>query len=378
MAGEGLHIPVDADDKDLRKLAAALRSVKQEAQAAAKAVRDTGNAAKHPGGGGGGGHGGHGGHHGGMLHGLARLTRGTELGHFAHMGANLQSVGGAGMGMMALGGFATAAVLAGKAITEFSNRAVEAAKKEAEVRLELAHAIQSSVKSADAKAIGAFHSNKDALLSLAGMGGDALVGQAKDFAGKAGPGGIKAFASIAGMHGGFQESNLEGARTAAETGQISIDKAADMIASGKVRSGMDPMETAAAILSQESGHRITASDVEEMAKNLGGSKLGQAAGRFEKGEGAITAAGIDRFTTGANGGSITAAQGAERGELASPTTAAVLEVAKKMDEQLEVMKAGADAQWRIVRWFEHGLGTYGMGSGSLRDDYDRARSATVP
>lgn len=382
MAGEGLHIPVDADDKDLRKLAASLRNVKKEAQEAAKAIRDTGAAAKGHGGGNGapghgGGHaGGHGGGHG-ILHQLARLTRGTELGHLAHMGANAQGVGAAGAGMMAFSLAATAGVLAMKAFTEFSNRAVEAAKKEAEVRLELAHATKDAIKGADSKAIGAFGSNKDALLSLAGMGGDSAVNAAKGFGMKAGPGGIKAYAAIAGMHQGFQGSNLEGAEMAAKTGQISVDKAASMIAGGQVRSGMDPLAQAAAILSQASGHRVSPSDVSELMENFEGSKTAGAAERFERGEGRVVAAGIDRFVNDA-GGSIAAGQGAEAGEISSPTTAAVMEVGKKLDEQLEVMKAGADAQWRIMRWIEHGLGTYGLGSGSLRDDYDRARTNSAP
>lgn len=380
MPGEGLHIPVDADDKDLRRLAASLRKVKQEAADATKALKGMGGAAAGSGGGAGGGNGSHhggggGGHRGGILHGLARLTRGTEFGHFAHLGANVGSVGAAGGGMLAFGGAVAVATLGMKALAEFSNRAVEAAKREAEMRIELTHAMRESVKASDAKAIGAFSSNKEALLSLAGAGGDQAVGAALGFGKEAGPGGIKAYAAIAGMHGGFQESNLEGAKLAASTGQISIDKAAGMIAGGKVRAGMDPMQQAAAILSEETGHRITASDVAELAANLKGSKVGGAAERFESGEGRITAAGIDRFTREANGGSISAGQGREAGELGSPTTAAVLEVHKKLDEQLEVMKSAADAQWTIVRWFEHSTGFFGLSSGSLRDDYDRARSA---
>jgi hypothetical protein len=279
-------------------------------------------------------------------------------------GGVLGRVGGAlgtsDAGLMKFGLVVAAAAVAVRAFIAASDRAANAAMERTKVELTVKDAVKNSIKAADATAISTFKANEGALKSMAGLGGDAMVADAQRFAMRNGPEGMQAYGKLA-AGGKLNASTLSAIQAAADTGQISIDKAADVATSGKVRLSGSANDIAAAILSESTDKPTSAGDVSKMIATFDSSKFGQRVGTFERNEGQLASQGVARFQSS---GSIFDAQHEAMSRLERPEMNARTDVAEKLYEQMAVLAAGSQAEWKIVGLLKDIGMVLGMSEGS--------------
>lgn len=292
---------------------------------------------------------------------IGRLM-GGEGGHLLRHGAHFSHLTG---GFMAVGAAAIALGVTFKALFAASEHAVEAAKEEAKVRQELKHAIKSATKAADAAGIGAYKGDAESINTLAATGGTAAVERAKRLT-EYGPDALKGAGALA-AKGMFNDDNVDAAIEAARSGRIGVGAAMESIAGGNISSRGSSRMRGAEILSAHLNQAVSTSDLARFQSNFNGSIYGQRGTQLAGQEGEKLSAGLDRFKSSGT----LFDQGAKDIEaIRDPSGTAREEVVHKLQEQIDIQRAAAAAQYKIVAALEVIASAFG-GGGSETEKVNR-------
>jgi hypothetical protein len=293
------------------------------------------------------------------------IHAGGGRGFGGHLGHGLGQIASLSGPMMAVGGAALAASVAIHAMEGASDRAVKAAMEEIRARHELTEKIKSSVRAADASAVGTYKSNEEALRSLAGMkNGDQMVERGKLWAQSDGPDAIKAFAMLAARG---MEGQMSTASAAAGTGQIGLLDAAKTMTGGKISLSGGQNQVAAAILSEHLNRGVSEGDVAGMRANYIRSGLGNRISAYDANEGNTAAGAIGRFQTS---DTLYAHQREERDKIIHPESEARRETTEAINAKLAEIAAGSRAEWAVVGLLKDMVRLLGGGEGSMATKYE--------
>lgn len=258
-----------------------------------------------------------------------------------------EALGGTLGGMApALGAVTIGAVAAGLALNEFGksvDRAKESVRKVEGLKNEIRDAIIDSIKSANAAAIGEAKANQGAIASLIGSG---KLEEGRQVANGLGADGLRA-AGILNQKRLLGNKNVIAAmRLAVGTGQISAEQFASTIGSARGLSGIGSAEgIAKAVLAQNGAIGV---DVNQAGARFGASKFGQAFNALDAAEESRSGAALGRFAQGGTEVGIRE----EAARIASPQTAALQEIQRRMDDEQKTLAAMANSQSALTALFD--------------------------
>jgi hypothetical protein len=257
-------------------------------------------------------------------------------------GGTLSKVGGAiGMPTAGLAALGLGAIAAGIALGEFG-KAVERGKQEitriGELRNDVRDAIRTAFQGANDAAIGAAKGNRSAIAALVGAG---KLEQGQKLGAEFGEGGLRAVGGLQ-QKGLLNESVVQAMRLAVGTGQMSAEQFSTTIGGKRgLAAAGDPEAIARAVMANAGIHGV---DLKGAGAAFGGSAQGRAFSALDSAEAFRQDKALARFAGGGTEGGIRE----EAARIASPATAAILEIKRGQDDAQKILDDIAASQGKMA------------------------------